>query len=248
MAVIWQKISDDTRYEVRTAGRTTRLYTNGVLHTQLNSDQAVTGGVWDALFLPALFYPPGAVRRILVLGVGGGAVINLLLRFIMPEQIVGVDLDAVHLAVARRFFGLRDPRVSLHQADASQWLVQYRGPPFDMIIDDLFGGRAGEPVRAIPADTRWMVSLLSHLTPRGVLVANFASSTAFRECGYFSSSRLARRFSSAFRLSDPRSQNVIGAFLRQETSSPFLRQRLRQEPELSRALSSARLQYHIRRV
>ncbi len=56
---------------MRTAGKTLRLYTDGVFHSQFNPNHAVTGGVWDALMLPAFFYPaeswcePGA-------GSGGG--------------------------------------------------------------------------------------------------------------------------------------------------------------------------------
>ena len=101
MALLWHKQDGNTRYEVRSAGNTRRLYTNGVFHSQYNSTQPVTGSVWDLLLLPAFFLPASSLKRVLVLGVGGGAVIRQLNHFLQPEQIVGVELNPVHLEVAR---------------------------------------------------------------------------------------------------------------------------------------------------
>ena len=91
------------RYQVRTAGRTRRLYTNGVFHSQYNPANPVTGHVWDLLMIPAFFHAPDSVQRVLVLGVGGGAVIGLLRRFVSPAAVVGFELSPLHVFVARRF-------------------------------------------------------------------------------------------------------------------------------------------------
>ena len=56
MAILWQKTVDQNRYEIRTAGKTRRLYTNGVCHSEFNADKIFTGSVWDLLILPAWFY------------------------------------------------------------------------------------------------------------------------------------------------------------------------------------------------
>ncbi|HHH44614.1 MAG TPA: class I SAM-dependent methyltransferase, partial [Gammaproteobacteria bacterium] len=93
MSLVWQKQADGVDYQVRRAGRTLRLYTNGVFHSQYNPARPVTGSVWDLLLVPAFFYPPAELQRILVLGVGGGAVIQNLRRFVQPQQIVGVELN-----------------------------------------------------------------------------------------------------------------------------------------------------------
>lgn len=105
MAILWQKTIKDTRYEVRTAGQTRRLYTDGVFHSQFNPEHEVTGGVWDVLMLPAFFYPPETIKRVLVLGVGGGAVIHQLQRYIKPEEIIGVELNPVHIMLAKNILG-----------------------------------------------------------------------------------------------------------------------------------------------
>lgn len=135
MAILWQKHLDGTHYEVRTAGKSHRLYTNGVFHSQYHPERATTGGIWDLLVLPAFFLAPEKIQRVLVLGVGGGAVIRQLQRYVRPQSIVGVELNPVHLEVARRFFGVDDSMAELHQADAVSWLESYSGPPFDMIIE-----------------------------------------------------------------------------------------------------------------
>lgn len=248
MALIWHKTAQSVRYEVRTAGNTRRLYTDGVLHSQFNPRQPVTGSVWDLLMLPAFFYPPGTVRRVLVLGVGGGAVIRQLQAFLQPEQIVGVDLSALHLTVARRFFGVRGRRVRLYQADAVDWVHGYEGPPFDLVIDDVFGGEDGEPVRAVEASAVWFQALLRLLSRQGALVMNFVSGDELRRSAYFSQARIARRFKAAFQLTTPQDANAVAAFLRTEAQSGALRRRLAEMPLLDTGRKTCRLRYRIRSI
>src|SRR5690606_1943682 len=87
MALIWSKRHGNVKYEVRSAGNTRRLYSNGVFHSSYNPSRAITGGVWDLLMMPAFLYPPGAIRRVLLLGVGGGTVIRQLQAFVRPREI-----------------------------------------------------------------------------------------------------------------------------------------------------------------
>ncbi|HCM06551.1 MAG TPA: class I SAM-dependent methyltransferase, partial [Oceanospirillales bacterium] len=47
MAIVWQETRNGTHYEVRNAGKTLRLYTDKVLHSQYNFDKKLTGSVWD---------------------------------------------------------------------------------------------------------------------------------------------------------------------------------------------------------
>jgi len=61
---------------VRSAGYSLRLYTDGVFHTQYNPGNPLTGHIWDLLMLPAFFYEPDTIKRVLVLGVGGVASIQ----------------------------------------------------------------------------------------------------------------------------------------------------------------------------
>jgi len=179
MAVIWQRRTNGRHYEVRTAGRSRRLYTDGVFHSQFNPRAVMSGALWDLLALPAFLRSAG-VRRVLLLGLGGGAVARQLLHFFPQARITGVDLDAVHLSVARRFFGLSGRGVRLLEADARDFVADCRATSFDLIVDDLFAGRAGDPVRAVSFDHGWRQALTRLLASDGVLVANFADAASAR--------------------------------------------------------------------
>ncbi len=247
MAIIWRKIQDGVDYQVRGAGKTRRLYTNGVFHSQFNPTQPLTGGVWDLLMLPA-FFRPDTVRRVLVLGVGGGAVIRQLHYFLAPQTIIGVELNSVHLYVANRFFGLRQSLVDLHHADAHHWLANYSGSPFDLIIDDIFGEERGEPVRAIAPNSAWFNRLLAHLNPGGIISMNFISGRELRQSAYFNSEKLASRFKSAFQLTTPLHENAVGVFSRADDNSSRLRKNLSKIPGLDPRKKTTRLHYHIRKI
>ncbi|MCW8127966.1 methyltransferase domain-containing protein [Microbulbifer halophilus] len=177
MALIWQKRVGDNRYQVRSHGASVRLFSNGVFHSQWNPRDPLKGSLWELLLLPAFFLPPGQIRSVLLLGVGGGALIRLLQRYVSPQRIVGVDLDPVHLDVARRFFGVRD--AELVCADARDYVAAElsgkKPGSFDLVIDDLFGHTDGEAERAVAADPEWARSLSRLLRDRGLLVSNFGS-------------------------------------------------------------------------
>lgn len=172
MSVLWEYKTDTTHYSVRSHGASIRLFSNGVFHSQWNPERPFAGGVWDMLSLPVLYRPPESVRRILLLGVGGGAVIRQLQHLVNFESVVAVDIDPVHLQVARQWFGVDDPRIELIEADAIDWLAQLDQAPFDLVIDDLFGHDEGEPVRAVPLTLDWVMQLKSHLNPSGLLSVN----------------------------------------------------------------------------
>ena len=242
MAILWRQRVGATLHEVRTAGNTRRLYSNGVLHSQYNERRPVTGNVWDLLLLPALLTMP---RRILVLGVGGGAVIRQLQHFVHPESIVGVDLEAVHLRVARRFFGVRGAGVELQRADARHWLEAYTGPPFDLVIEDLFGHHEGEVARAITADAAWMARLGRVLAPQGTLVMNFPSLGELRAAMAVCD---PARAVTVLRLSSPQNDNAVGVFLPRRLERGEWQRCLRAFPELDARRRACRLRCRMQRL
>jgi len=247
MAVIWRKKHAGSTYEIRAAGRSRRLYTNGVFHTQYNPARVVTGGIWDLLMIPAFFKPVEEVKRVLVLGVGGGSVIRQLNRFVSPEHIIGVELNPVHLYVARKYFGVDHSEAELIEADAVSWLKDYDGPAFDLIIDDLFSEEDGEPVRAVAADHEWLSLITRNLNSRGMLAMNFISAKTLKSCALFSESR-SRVYRAAFQISMPIYDNAIGIFLTFNASSTDLRTNLKAQPKLGTSLNNNNLNYSIRKL
>ena len=248
MAILWQKEIAGSRYEVRQAGRTRRLYADGVFHSQFNPGQPIAGSLWDLLLLPAFFYPPNSIKRILVLGVGGGAVIQLFQQFLKPRRIVGVEINPHHLYIARRFFCVTQENVELHQANAINWVDEYDGAPFDMVVDDLFGEQQGQPVRAVQVDRDWLLSLDRIISNDGLLVTNFVSRKEFKQCRYFSDRDIHDRFNCAFQLTGPQYENAIGVFLKKPSTQRILRKHLSNNARLNPALKTSRLRFSVRRV
>ncbi len=227
MSLLWEKRAAGTHYQVRQAGRSLRLYTNGVFHSQYNPRRPVTGSVWDLLWLPAFFYPAGQLRRVLVLGVGGGAVIRHLRDFTHPDKITGVELNKTHLSIARRFFDIKGDDIELHLADAVEWVQRYGGPRFDMIIDDLFADCDGDPQRAVTADSAWVNSLSRILAVDGMIVSNFATRIELEVSAYLWPEKRRKRFASAFSLSTAQNYNAIGVFLKRPATTRQLRTRIK---------------------
>lgn len=248
MAILWELHRDGVHYQVRGAGRTRRLYTAGIFHSQFNPAQPVSGSVWDLLFLPAFFGAVEGVCRVLVLGLGGGAVVRQLQHFVRPRAIVAVELNPVHLQVAQRFFGIDPEVVTLVRADAHSWVRGYGGAGFDLIVDDLFAGEDGEPVRAVTANAKWFDRLVRLLAPRGTLVMNFPASADLRTSGYCSSPSVARHFAAAYRFTHPLHHNVVAAFLRAPSSPATLRANLEAVPALDLRRKGCRLRFAVRRI
>ncbi len=248
MAVIWQKRISDKLYEVRSAGRTRRLYTNGVLHSQFNPGDVITGSVWDLLMLPAFFYPPQEIRSVLVLGVGGGAVFHQLNAFVHPAKMVGVELDGQHIRVAKRFFDLKYKNLTLYEADAYEWIESYSGPPFDMIIDDLFCDGDGDGHRVIPLDKHWFKLLNKHLSKSGVLVVNFESPKEMRESAYFKESSIKRLVCDAYHLETKYCENAVGVFLSKQVPIREFKRRISDAPDLAKSLRQDKLKFQVKRI
>jgi len=232
MALIWSERRDGVMYEVRTAGRTCRLYTDGIFHSSYNPAAPVTGGVWDMLMMPAFLYPPGSIQRVLLLGVGGGTVIRQLREFVRPREIVAVDLNAVHLDIARRFFDVEGRDVRLVHADAQDWLRQDTSH-YDLVIDDLFGGKDGQPVRAIDADANWCRTLTARTARGGAVSINCVSPVELAATGFLTDARLRSHFPARFQLRAARDQNAVGIFLPHDVETGELRRNLLGVPGLN---------------
>lgn len=248
MAIIWESAAGDDRYQVRTAGKSIRLYKNGVFHSQWNESRPLSGGVWDLLFLPSLFLPQESVKRVLLLGVGGGAVIHQYLRFLQIEHFVGVELDPLHLKIARDHFNVNQANVELIAADAIGWVESYKGPKFDIVIEDLFTERDGEPVRVAEATTHWFRVLGKLLRPNGALIINFEDPAQLRSCGEAYLAAIGQSIDSRYGFTLPTYGNCVGAFLPVEVQPARLRRRLDlllQDAPASRASAQ---KFRIRRV
>lgn len=247
MAVIWQRDDGEVHYEVRSHGATLRLYANGVQHSEFHPRRLVTGSVWDLLWLPALLHDPAQYRRVLVLGLGGGSLVPPLRALVAPEQLVAVERDPLHLQVAEEVFCIGGSDVELHCADAVEWVRRWQGPPFDLVIEDLFAPVDTSVTRAVEASRSWFRELTGLLSPQGTLVMNFGDSAEFRASAV-SGRSLRKGWQAGFGFTTPDCHNLVASWLRTPGDSGALRQRLRAHPELARSLHRRRLEYRVRRL
>jgi predicted membrane-bound spermidine synthase len=171
LAIIWMFTEGSRRYEVRAAGSSRRLYTNGILHSQFNTKSNTSRSIWDLMAAPILGLP-NSKPSALCLGVGGGAVIRTLHYLNASTDIVGIDLDPIHLHVAERFFELDVQGVRLEQAEAVAWLSE-TPERFSLIVDDLFSDAEGETKRAFALSLDWLQLIKSRCSPlHFVMVVN----------------------------------------------------------------------------
>ena len=208
MALIWELYENDVHYEVRSAGSSLRLYTNGAFHSQHSEKHLFTGAIWDLLSIPACFT---STRSVLMLGVGGGAAIHQINKLVHPEKIVGIEFNPVHLKVATDIFKVTSPNIQLKLGDARLWVAQHHSQ-FDMVVDDLFVDAEEDPERPFLSDHAWFNDLNRIVSENGVLVQNHLS----REAALETADALRDKFSSALLLNVPQYENVVLALFRDQ--------------------------------
>ena len=248
MAILWQKVIADTHYQVRTAGSCRRLYTDNLFHSQYNPNNPITGSVWDLLLLPAFFYSEQKIKRILVLGVGGGTVIRQLLHFFRPEQIIGVEISKPHIDIAVRYFGLRHRALKLIHDDAINWTQSYKGEKFDLVIEDIFTGTGNDPVRAAAANQTWISQLFKLSHRQGTVIMNHSRAEEFKQSAIFNSMVLQEKINSAFQLTTPSCDNVVAALSKTQLSRETFKQNLSKSVFTDISHSRCKLRYHMRKI
>jgi predicted membrane-bound spermidine synthase len=214
VAIIWQFVDETTRYEVRSAGSSIRLYTNGAFHTQYSPKKLFTGGVWDLLSLPALFTKLTPSPSVLMLGVGGGSAIHQLLRLLSPREILGIELNPVHIEIAESFFNLKSKNLKLLEADALKWIDKSQ-KQYDVLVDDLFIDSSDDPIRPFKCDEKWIRKLNRRVTKNGLLIQNHLT----KDDALASASMSKRHFQSALMFTTLRYENVITAFYKQKVEA-----------------------------
>lgn len=245
MSLIHREHVRGKTYEIRQAGASIRLYTNGAFHSQWNPNHIFSGAVWDLLSLPCLFAqtPP---RNSLMLGVGGGAGINQL-RFLFPHvQLTGVEIDRVHLNLAQRFFKAGGPHTTFVLDDALEFIRQ-RPHPYDVVIDDLYLDAPSDPEHPAEHHSDWTPTLIKRTSPKLVLIKNHLD-LAQRQSWLASCRKtLKAHFKSGLSFHCEGYSNVITAlYTHPLETSPSLSDRL--QALLNRYPLSAQAKRNLRRV
>lgn len=107
-------------------------------------------------------------KRILVFGIGGGAV----LRHFPDSHITAVDIDPEIIRIAKKYFGLgRQKNVIIVQSDARLFRTIKK---FDLVIVDLY---TGNDVPNFVSQKEFLHRILGFVSPGGQLIINYFSQT-----------------------------------------------------------------------
>ncbi|WP_396587138.1 hypothetical protein [Bermanella sp. R86510] len=234
MAVIYQRKQGGTLYEVRQAGASVRLYSNGVLHSQFNPQNTISGAIWDLLILPA-FMLPKPPESALILGLGGGTLVHLIQQFFPQCKITCVEIDPTHIHIAKRFFKVKG--INIVKSDAYGFLKQ-NTDKFDWIIDDVFDHTSGDPVRQ-----HGLVQKLyqSRLNKNGLLSINVIDDVE-------GLAGISKEFSRTYRFQHPLYDNQIYVFGNHLNNVKTFYAGLRQHKCLNQNYKTCRLKFDLSRL
>ncbi len=124
--------------------------------------------LYTRAFSIAAIYPP-EIKRVLVLGLGGGSIPIYLHRFLPQAAIDVVEIDPGIIAAAKKYFGVRETsRLRLYESDGRVFLNRHR-EPYDVIMVDVFSG-SYIPFHMMTKEFYQLVR--SRLNPHGVAAMN----------------------------------------------------------------------------
>ncbi len=112
----------------------------------------------------------GKLRRMLVLGLGGGS-LPMFLHHNFPDALIEVvEIDPAVAAVAKQFFNVReDDRLRIRLGDARKFVEDSPPGIYDLIIVDAFGANS---VPAHLSTREFSLALRRAVAPDGVVIAN----------------------------------------------------------------------------
>lgn len=124
--------------------------------------------LWEKAFRAFHLHERKNTQSILVLGIGGGTVIEILSKRYPSASITAVDIDPAIISIAKDYFRLdRIPQLRIVRADAKAFSSAKQ---FDLIIVDLFIGRE---IPAIVSQSTFYERLKKMLSPHGIIILNF---------------------------------------------------------------------------
>lgn len=137
-------------------------------HSKYERGTVLTGGYWDGeLVLPftGLDRPP---RRMAILGNAAGTTARAYGRLFPSTRIDGVEIDSELSEIGRRFFDMRNPRLTLHHEDARPFLRR-SDARYDVIAVDAYR----QPYIPFYLSTKEFFELTrDRLAPHGILIIN----------------------------------------------------------------------------
>ncbi|HEX5707330.1 MAG TPA: fused MFS/spermidine synthase [Pyrinomonadaceae bacterium] len=149
-------------------GRTVRLKAPEGTFSYFHPERLFTGFSWDSQTASLLLLRT-PVRRVLLLGLGGGTVARQCRALFPRAELTGVEVDARVVETAYEHFGLGAAGVRVEVAPAEEFLRRTRRR-FDAILDDVWTPTPGpKPLLSV---RDWASLAASRLGVGGLYAAN----------------------------------------------------------------------------
>jgi len=108
--------------------------------------------------------------KCLILGVGGGTLIQMIFKSFPQAEITGIEIDPQMINLGKKYFGLGEiPNLKIFLDDALEKIQDLEFREYDLILVDLYCGQE------FPAEAEseiFLKTLEKILTPRGVVIFN----------------------------------------------------------------------------
>ena len=153
-------------------------YTESIIDLMHPADLPVT---YTRYMTNALLYYPGTIKRIALVGLGGGRTINYLVNNLPAVQADVAELDPAVIKLAKDYFGVESTdRLHIHAKDGRVFLMRSK-ERYDVILLDAYRG----PFVPFHLTTQEFYQLVkARLAPDGVVAQNVEPSTMFFDSAY----------------------------------------------------------------
>jgi spermidine synthase len=160
--------------QVVQVGDETQLILNeGVgIHSIYNPNSILTGGPWDYFMIAPYFNNPpftqNQVRKVAIIGLGGGTAVREFTTAYGPIPIDGVEIDGTIVNMGRQYFRMNEPNLHVVLQDG-RYFLQTSSQKFDVVAIDAYQ----QPYVPFQLTTKeFFQEVRNHLTPTGVTVIN----------------------------------------------------------------------------
>ena len=160
------------------------LRADNIWHTQMDRKDPHGRGLPYSDYVDLAFVFNPNIRRVLVIGLGGGTVPKRFVRDYPSVKVDAVEIDAAVIRIAKRYFYVEEgPRLKLHEADGRQFLRR-TDQKWDLILLDAY---YADTVPFFLTTREFFTIAKSHLTPGGILCNNVIGQVGGPRSAFFRS-------------------------------------------------------------